>query len=108
MPLLLPTCLPACIACRYRHIGTQRIPQVQGPPCCPPLPLIARLGAGEIEIGLGIHGEPGYCKAPLQPAQPLVQRMLQQMVGARASGDGCVCDTVFAWTRACVRPRARH
>ena len=34
------------------------------------------LGEGEIELGLGIHGEPGVRKGPLEPADDLVDRLL--------------------------------
>ena len=34
------------------------------------------LGADEVELGLGIHGEPGVRKAPLEPADVLVGRLL--------------------------------
>lgn len=38
-----------------------------------------RIPEGEIEIGLGIHGEPGHSKAPAMQATPLVGRLLQQI-----------------------------
>jgi len=34
------------------------------------------LGADEIEIGLGIHGEPGVRRGPLEPADALVDQLL--------------------------------
>ena len=34
------------------------------------------LGEDEIELGLGIHGEPGVRKGPLEPADDLVDRLL--------------------------------
>jgi dihydroxyacetone kinase len=34
------------------------------------------LGENEVELGLGIHGEPGVRKAPLEPADALVDRLL--------------------------------
>src|SRR5439155_5285638 len=34
------------------------------------------LGEGEIELGLGIHGEPGVRRGPLEPADALVDRLL--------------------------------
>lgn len=37
-----------------------------------------RIGAGEAELGLGIHGEPGSARIPLPPASKLVPRMLEQ------------------------------
>ena len=42
------------------------------PPC--------RLQPGEMELGLGIHGEPGYQKAGWLPAQQLVPQMLQRVL----------------------------
>ena len=45
-----------------------------------------RLGADEIEIGLGIHGEPGTTKTPSMPADALVQRMLSQIVASKHFG----------------------
>lgn len=37
-----------------------------------------RIGAGEAELGLGIHGEPGSMRMPLPPVAELVARMLGQ------------------------------
>src|SRR5262245_19718965 len=34
------------------------------------------LGEGEVELGLGIHGEPGVRRGPLEPADALVDRLL--------------------------------
>ena len=45
-----------------------------------------RLDADEIEIGLGIHGEPGTTKTPAMPADALVQRMLSQIVASKHFG----------------------
>jgi dihydroxyacetone kinase-like protein len=38
------------------------------------------LGEGEIEFGIGIHGEPGRERIPLEPADALVARMVQAVV----------------------------
>ncbi len=38
------------------------------------------LGENEVELGLGIHGEPGVRKAPLEPADALVDRLLATLV----------------------------
>ncbi len=38
------------------------------------------LGENEIELGLGIHGEPGVRKAPLEPADALVDRLLHTIL----------------------------
>jgi len=35
------------------------------------------LGENEIELGLGIHGEPGIRKAPLEPSDALIDRLLE-------------------------------
>ena len=37
----------------------------RGPLCC-------RIGRGEMELGLGIHGEPGASKGPLKPVDEIV------------------------------------
>src|SRR5262245_42518780 len=39
------------------------------------------LGEGEIELGLGIHGEPGVRKGPLEPADALVDHLLDVILG---------------------------
>jgi dihydroxyacetone kinase len=47
------------------------------------------LAEGEIELGLGIHGEPGVRRAPLEPADVLVARLIDAIVadlGAAAGG----------------------
>jgi ATP-dependent dihydroxyacetone kinase len=41
------------------------------------------LGDGEIELGLGIHGEAGVRRGPLQPADELVAEILQAIVSDR-------------------------
>jgi dihydroxyacetone kinase len=38
------------------------------------------LGEGEIELGLGIHGEPGVRRGPLEPADALVDRLLDAIL----------------------------
>lgn len=47
------------------------------------------LGDGEIELGLGIHGEPGVERAAMMPVDALVERLLDTIVSDRglASGD---------------------
>lgn len=40
------------------------------------------LGESEIELGLGIHGEPGVQRGPLEPADALVERMLDKIITA--------------------------
>ena len=34
--------------------------------------LCCRIGPGEMELGLGIHGEPGASKGPLKPVDEIV------------------------------------
>jgi dihydroxyacetone kinase len=41
------------------------------------------LGAGDIELGLGIHGEPGVERLALAPAEVLVKRMLDAIIADR-------------------------
>lgn len=38
------------------------------------------LGEGEVELGLGIHGEPGVRRAPLEPADALVDHLLDAIL----------------------------
>ena len=38
------------------------------------------LGADEIEIGMGLHGEPGVSREKLLPADPLVARMMDKLL----------------------------
>ncbi|MFE0756065.1 dihydroxyacetone kinase family protein [Inquilinus sp. NPDC058860] len=46
------------------------------------------LGDGEIELGLGIHGEAGVRRGPLQPADELVAEILQAIVSDRGLARG--------------------
>jgi dihydroxyacetone kinase-like protein len=39
------------------------------------------LGENEMEIGMGIHGEPGIHRGPLQTADEIVLRMAEQLLG---------------------------
>ena len=39
------------------------------------------LGEGEIELGLGIHGEPGVRRATIEPSDTLVDRLLDAILG---------------------------
>lgn len=45
-----------------------------------------RLGAEEGELGLGIHGEPGVERIPLQPAQAIVELMARRLGERLAPG----------------------
>jgi dihydroxyacetone kinase-like protein len=50
--------------------------------CTPPAkgaPLF-ELGAGEIEFGVGIHGEPGRRREALRPARELIREMVDTIV----------------------------
>ncbi|KAG5181145.1 Dihydroxyacetone/glycerone kinase [Tribonema minus] len=47
----------------------------------PGQPANARLDAATIEVGLGIHGEPGVKRQPLAPADELAAVMLEGIVG---------------------------
>jgi dihydroxyacetone kinase len=46
------------------------------------------LGEGEIELGLGIHGEPGVRRGPLAPADVLVDRLLDAILADLAPAPG--------------------
>jgi dihydroxyacetone kinase len=46
------------------------------------------LDEGEIELGLGIHGEPGVRRGPLEPADALVDRLLDAILAEQASAPG--------------------
>ncbi|WP_062231829.1 dihydroxyacetone kinase family protein [Aureimonas sp. N4] len=50
------------------------------------------LGESEIELGLGIHGEPGVRRAPMQPAAALVEILLSAIADdlALKRGERCV------------------
>src|SRR4051812_14174180 len=44
------------------------------------------LGPDEVELGLGIHGEPGVRRGPLEPADDLVDRLLETIVAEARPG----------------------
>jgi dihydroxyacetone kinase len=46
------------------------------------------LGDDEIELGLGIHGEPGVRRGPLEPADALVDRLLDAILAEVRLGPG--------------------
>jgi len=48
------------------------------------------LGPDEVELGLGIHGEPGVRKAPFEPADALVDRLLGPILARFAARPGRV------------------
>eukprot|EP00742_Colponemidia_sp_Colp-10_P009103 GILJ01009902.1.p1 GENE.GILJ01009902.1~~GILJ01009902.1.p1 ORF type:complete len:595 (-),score=79.44 GILJ01009902.1:258-1928(-) len=47
-----------------------------------------RLADDEVELGLGIHGEPGVTRAKMQPANVLVDAMLDKIVAALKTTPG--------------------
>jgi dihydroxyacetone kinase len=47
------------------------------------------LGEAEVELGLGIHGEPGVRRVPIEPADALVDRLMGPIL-AEISGDQVV------------------
>ena len=50
------------------------------------------LGEDEMELGIGIHGEPGRARMPLEPANAIVERLLDPVLEDLpfASGDGAL------------------
>jgi dihydroxyacetone kinase len=44
------------------------------------------LGEGEVELGLGIHGEPGVRRVPIEPANALVEHLLRAILAEVAPG----------------------
>jgi dihydroxyacetone kinase-like protein len=46
------------------------------------------IAEGEMEIGLGIHGEPGIAKGPLEPADAIVDRILDRILAEMGAGRG--------------------
>lgn len=47
-----------------------------------------QLAADEMEIGMGIHGEPGVARGPLQPADAIVDAMLERILDEMAAPPG--------------------
>ena len=47
-----------------------------------------QLAADEMEIGMGIHGEPGVARGPLQPADAIVDAMLERILDEMAAPQG--------------------
>lgn len=47
-----------------------------------------RLGPGEMEVGLGIHGEPGTFKTQVKAVDEVVELMLERVVGYRGGALG--------------------
>jgi dihydroxyacetone kinase-like protein len=46
------------------------------------------LPAGEMEIGMGIHGEPGVRRGPLKPADAVVDEIIDALLAEMAAGRG--------------------
>lgn len=46
------------------------------------------VGEGEMEIGMGIHGEPGVHRGPMQPADTIADTMLDHLLAAGAVARG--------------------
>jgi phosphoenolpyruvate---glycerone phosphotransferase subunit DhaK len=46
------------------------------------------IAEGEVEMGLGIHGEPGLWRDRLKPADDLVDEMLERLLADRPNGAG--------------------
>lgn len=46
------------------------------------------LGDDEMELGLGIHGEPGVSRMPLKQADPLVEQMLERILATKRFSKG--------------------
>lgn len=47
-----------------------------------------QIGADEMEIGMGIHGEPGIARGPLKPADDIVDDMMDAILSEMAAGTG--------------------
>jgi phosphoenolpyruvate---glycerone phosphotransferase subunit DhaK len=46
------------------------------------------IGVDEMEIGMGIHGEPGIARGPLKPADQIVDEMLDRILGEMSPKKG--------------------
>jgi len=46
------------------------------------------IGDDEMEIGMGIHGEPGVARGPLRPADEIVDEMMDRILDEMAAGRG--------------------
>ena len=46
------------------------------------------IGADEMEIGMGIHGEPGVARGPLKPADVIVDEMMDRILGEMEAPEG--------------------
>jgi len=59
-------------------------------PCTVPAAAIPSftLAADEIELGLGIHGEPGVRRVPMAPADALVEELLERIIAVKQIATG--------------------
>ena len=48
--------------------------------------LTCRIQPGEMELGLGIHGEPGASKGPLKPVDQIVAQVMQYVASPLSPG----------------------
>ena len=46
------------------------------------------IGDDEMEIGMGIHGEPGVARGPLKPADAIVDEMMDRILGEMGAARG--------------------
>ncbi|MBD9375480.1 dihydroxyacetone kinase subunit DhaK [Rhizobium sp. ARZ01] len=62
-----------------------RLPAAEAP--------LANMGSNEVELGIGIHGEPGIWRKPMGPADALVDEMVERLVddrGTQGEGDRAI------------------
>ena len=74
-----------------RHaVASMRTMGVALEPCSLPHTLVPNftLGADEMEIGLGIHGEPGVQRGPLRPADAVTDDLVDRIVADMPLGRG--------------------
>lgn len=59
------------------------------------------LGEDEMEIGMGIHGEPGVARGPLKPADDIVDAMMDRILGewGRRGATGWRCSSTASGRR---------
>lgn len=49
------------------------------------------LPEGEMEVGIGIHGEPGRRRVPVAPAREVAAMLVEPVLADRSFGDGVIC-----------------
>lgn len=59
-------------------------------PCSLPQTLIPNfdIGPGEMEIGMGVHGEPGVARGPIKPADAVTDEIMDRILGEAAAPRG--------------------